>query len=450
MAISSFLSVLSHVIWSYPLYLFLFGLGLYFTLRLGFIQLRLLPQGIRETFTPAKGKTGEMSPFQALMTALSATVGTGNIIGVGMAIVLGGPGAIFWLWVSAFLMMTIKYGEALLAVKYRRRGKSGAYYGGPMYYMRYGLKMPKLAAIYSFCGFLASFGVGNMVQANSLALAMENLWQIPPLCSGLILRLLIGTILIGGTKRIAGFSGKMVPLMAGIYIFAGLIFILCQWREIPAVFHLIFKSAIYGIEPVCGGFAGATIISALRLGTTRAVFSNEAGLGNASIAAAAAKTDSASAQGLVSMVGTWIDSFVICTITAFVILISGLWQEVIPDHFNGALLTANALSSIYGNILGNFIVQIGLILFAFSTIIGWAFYGQRYAAYLWGEKAANKYKLAATIVTFCGAIICSENVWVLSDCFNGLMIFPNLIALFLLRKTIIGESRGFKRYGSTR
>ncbi len=427
------------MIWSFPVFLFLLGLGLYFTVRLRFIQIRLLPRGIKETFR--KSGAGEISSFQALMTALSATVGTGNIVGVAGAIVFGGPGAVFWLWIASFLMMTVKYGEALLAVKYRCHKKNGAYYGGPMYYMEYGLHRPCLAVLYSFLGLLASFGVGNMVQSNSLAAAANNLLGLPPIVCAFTVSLLAGVILMGGIKNIAGFSGKMVPFMAGLYTVAGIFCLFLQWREIPAAFLLIITSAFQGAMPICGGFAGATIASAMRFGVARGIFSNEAGLGNASIAAAAAKTDTPERQGLVSMVGTFIDSLVMCSITALVIIISGLWQEMTPGSFNGALLTANAFGFVLGEQTGKFIVNIGLILFAFSTIIGWAFYGQRYAAYLWGEKAVGPYNICAIVVSFTGALVCTENVWYLSDCLNGLMLFPNILALVLLRKVILRESR---------
>lgn len=413
-------------------------------MRLHFLQIFYLPRGLKEAFFPAKSGAGEISPFQALMTALSATVGTGNIVGVAGAIIFGGPGAIFWLWIASFLMMTVKYSEALLAVKFRKKGKSGAYYGGPMYYMKYGLNKPGLALVYAFIGFVASFGVGNMVQSNSLAAAATNLWQMPPFITGLLTSIAAGMILLGGIKKIARFSGTMVPFMAGFFTLAGMICLMIQWRELPAAFILIFQSAMQGADPVVGGFAGATIGAAMRFGISRGIFTNEAGLGNASIADAAAKSKSAADQGLVSMIGTFIDSLVMCTITALVIIVSGLWQDVSPMNFNGATLTANAFSLYLGDWVGNFVVNVGLILFAFATIIGWAFYGQRFAAYLWGERAVPLYNIAAVIVAFLGAVITSESVWFLADCLNGFMIFPNLLAVFLLRNVIITETNEWK------
>lgn len=444
---------LAAVLWSPPLFLLLFFVAAYFTIKLRTIQLRLLPFGLKEAFfhRGKAGEAGDISPFQALMTALSSTIGTGNIVGISSAVVFGGPGAIFWLWVAALLLMAVKYSEGLLAVKYRRYVNQKHYVGGPMYYIRYGLGKKNLAALYALSCVAATFGIGNMVQANAIGDAVRNLCGVPPMITGIAVSLLVGMILLGGIQRIGRVAGVVTPFMAGGYFLCCLVFLLLNLDKLPDAFITIVKSAFAGMEPIVGGFGGATLLTALRYGVSRGVFANEAGLGNSAIAAAAAKTDSPSKQGLVSMTGTFLDTLVVCTMTALVIVVSGLYLTAPTENFSGAALTANALNRTLPWGIGHYIVNISLILFAFTSIIGWSYYGEASCRYLWGNGAVNVYKVIFVLMAIGGSVIKSDSLWYLSDFMNGVMMIINLWALFLLRHDIIDETFRFsENYGKGR
>ncbi len=435
---ASLFQFLSEFIWSPPLFGILLFLGAYLTLKLRFLQIRKLPKGLYEAFfhTVENGEAGNISPFRALMTSLSATVGTGNIVGIAGALSIGGPGALFWLWVSALLLMPVKYAEGFLAVKFRLRNEHGEYCGGPMFYIEQGIGSRFLAIIYAFCGLLASFGIGNMVQANSMVLGAEQLFSVPPLVTAFITMLLAGRILFGGIKKIGKWAGILTPIMAISYLTLGILFLLRNHQAILPALHAIISGAWGGGPvPFVGGICGTALINAMRAGVSRGIFANEAGLGNAAIAAAAAKTKSAPTQGLVSMTGTFIDTLIFCSVTGLVLVISGCWQE---QNLNPVAMTTAAFS--YGfPYVGSIIVNTSLLIFAFTTIIGWSYYGERFCGYLFGEDKVKYYKAIFTVMILVGTIIKSDSVWYLSDFLNGMMMIPNLIAIFFLRKLIIKE-----------
>jgi AGCS family alanine or glycine:cation symporter len=392
---------------------------------------------------------GQITPFQALMTSLSATIGTGNIAGVATAIAIGGPGAIFWMWVTAAFGMATKYAEAVLAVHYRETDALNQQVGGPMYYIRNGLgrSWAWLGFLFALFGMLAAFGIGNTIQSNSVAHAVHNSFGINNQVTGIILAILAGLVIIGGIKRIAEVAQFLVPFMGITYVLGGLVIIAMNLTEVPAVFAMIIDHAFTGTAAT-GGFAGATIWMAIRFGVARGVFSNEAGLGSAPIAHAAAKTDDPVRQGTIAMLGTFIDTLVICTITALVILLSGVWSS----GETGAALSSNAFESLIPG--GNWIVSVGLIIFAFTTILGWSYYGERCAEYLLGTKVIIPYRLLWIMGIFFGAIAAGENqhiklLWLTADTFNGLMALPNLVALILLSPVVFKLTRHwFKQQAS--
>ena len=433
-----FFQFLSELIWSPLLFGALIFLGAYFSVKLRFLQIRKLPQGLYEAFfhSSSIGGKGDISPFRALMTSLSATVGTGNIVGIAGALAIGGPGALFWLWVSAFLLMPVKYAEGFLAVKFRKRNRGGEYCGGPMYYIEHGLGKKSLAVIYAFCGLLASFGIGNMVQSNSMVLGAEQLLSVPPKMTAIITMILAGRILFGGIQRVGKWAGILTPFMALSYLLLGVLFLFRNYQEIiPALREILWGAVGGGAEPFVGGICGTAFISAMRAGISRGIFANEAGLGNGAIAAAAAKTNSPSSQGLVSMSGTFIDTLVFCSVTGLVLVISGSWSN---QSLNAVAMTTAAFSYGFPHI-GSIIVNSSLLVFAFTTIIGWSYYGERFCEYLFGEGKVKYYKLIFTAMIFIGTIIKSDSIWYLSDFLNGIMMIPNLIAIFFLRKLIIKE-----------
>jgi len=418
----------------------LLGVGVYLMLGLRFMPWRKLPYGISLLIRGAKTTApGDVTPFQALMTTLSATVGTGNIVGVATAIALGGPGAIFWMWITALFGMATKYSEVLLAVRFRELGANGKHVGGPMYYIKNGLhkRWHWLAVAYASFGAIAGLGIGNMVQANSVADAMESSFNLPAWLTGLILAALVGFVIIGGIKRIAAVAAKLVPFMAIAYIVCCVIVIGSHWQAIPQVFILIIDSAFNGAAAT-GGFAGAAVWAAIRFGVARGIFSNEAGLGSGSIAHAAAKTNSPVKQGFIGILGTFIDTLLICTMTAFVILLTGVWTS----GENGYALSNLAFNSVLGN-TGSDIITIGLVIFAFTTLLGWSYYGERCAEYLFGGKIILVYRLLWIIVIPLGAIGSLKIVWVFSDVMNGLMAIPNLIALIILSPIVFKITRQY-------
>jgi len=422
---------LSGLLWGSPLTLIaLLGTGLYLTIRMGLIQVRGFGHavGLISGKYSCRSDSGEVSHFQALSTALSATIGTGNIAGVATAITLGGPGALFWMWVTAFFGMATKFAECTLSLKFREISPDGEVAGGPMYTLLHGLKMKRTAALFAAFALIASFGIGNMVQANSV---MDGLGYVFPeldeykWLGGVILATMVGMVILGGVKRIARVASMIVPFMAIIYISAALIVLFNHASEIPTAFALIFDMAL---NPWSVG--GAAVGEAIRWGVARGLFSNEAGLGSSPMAHAAARTNEPVREGLVAMIEPFIDTLVICTLTGLVIVVTGAWQES-SDSLMGAALTAHAFSSTIGN-AGAMVVGIGLTLFAYSTIIAWSYYGDRSAYYLFGEKAVLPYRVVYTLLVVVGAAVPLQLVWNVADVTNILMALPNLLGLILL------------------
>ena len=410
------------------------GTGLFLSIGLKFMPIRMIKEGFILVFTGRKEdkKEGEISPFNALMTSLSATIGTGNIAGVATAIFLGGPGAMFWMWLAALLGMATKYAEAVLAVEYRESDEEGNHVGGPMYYIKNGLgeKWKFLGFIFAFFASIAGFGIGNTIQAHSVSDVLHSSFGLPVVYSGLILAVLVGLVLIGGIKSIASLAGKLVPFMAIVYLLAGLSILVLNITAIPQALSLIISSAFSGTAAV-GGFAGASIWAALQFGVARGIFSNEAGLGSAPIAHAAAKTDSSVRQGLVAMMGTFIDTIIICSITGLAIVLSG---EYISGE-SGASLSALAFAKMLP-FVGEYIVSIGLVLFAFTTLVAWSFYGEKSVYFLLGQKAIIPFRILWVLVIPIGSMMDLKFIWLLADTLNALMALPNLIALLFLSPVV--------------
>ena len=435
--------------WGPPMLGMLGVTGVVLTLGMVFMPWRKVGYGFRLLFAKDEGGgAGEVKPFNALMTALSATVGTGNIAGVATAIALGGPGAIFYMWVIAMFGMATKYAEAVCAVTYREVDAEGKYVGGPMYYLRNGVggfapELGKwLGAAFAFFGAVAAFGIGNAVQVNSMAVELDNSFHIPTWLTGIVVAALMGFVILGGIRRIGEVAGKLVPTMIVLYITASLIVIGINIEKVPDALGMIFK---YAFEPVAaaGGFAGAAVAAAIRFGVARGVFSNEAGLGSAAIAHAAAKTDNPVRQGIIAMLGTFIDTIVVCTMTALVILTSGAWTMEAEGGggLTGAVLTSTAFGeSISG---GNYIIAIALPIFAFTTILGWSYYGERCWQYLFGEKTVMAYRAIFVLAALAFANFKVDFVWNLSDTLNGLMAVPNLVGLLLLAPMVFGVTRKY-------
>lgn len=433
--IEEVLGTISGYVWGIPLLILIVGTGIYLTLRLGFLQLRLLPYALKLTFTKNvdKDSIGDISHFQALSTAMAATVGTGNIVGVATAVVLGGPGAIFWMWLSAFFGMATKYGEAVLAVKYRITDSQGKMAGGPMYYLEHGLKQKWLAVLFAIFGAIAAFGIGNMTQSNSVAAITVDTFGVPTWVTGIILTVFAALVILGGIKTIGKVTAFFVPIMVIFYVFAGLIIMVMNIDLIPAALGTIFSAAFTG-EAAAGGAIGA----AIRYGVARGVFSNEAGLGSAPIAAAAAKTDMPGRQALVSMTQVLFDTLIVCSITGITIVMSGLY---IGGDLEGAPLTSAAFAQYLGG-FGPYVVAIGLIFFASSTIIGWSYYGEKCFQYLFKSPSLLiVYRILFVAAVFLGATASLTVVWTFSDVMNGLMAVPNLIGLLGLSGVIVYETK---------
>jgi AGCS family alanine or glycine:cation symporter len=430
------------LVWGPVMLILILGTGLFLTFGLRFIPIRKLGYGFKMLWRgrSARGK-GDISPFNALMTSLSATIGTGNIAGVATAIFLGGPGALFWMWCTALVGMATKYAEAVCAVHYREQDERGKYVGGPMYYIRNGLgkNWAWLAVTFAVFGGLAGFGIGNMVQANSVAKVMQASFDIPVLITGLVLMLAVGLVLIGGIKWIAQVAGKLVPIMAIAYVAAGLFILFTHYDAIPAALKLVFQHA-FTPTAAQGGFAGAAVWAAIRFGVARGIFSNEAGLGSAPIAHAAAATDNPVRQGMIAMLGTFIDTIIICTMTGLVIIISMAWTS----GADGAALSSQAFAQMMpvpG--AGRLIVTIGLALFAFTTILGWSYYGERCVEYLFGVRSIIPFRILWILAIPIGAIIKLKLVWLLADTLNAFMAVPNLIALLLLSPVVFRLTREY-------
>ncbi len=433
-------------IWGVPLLVLLIGVGLYLTVLLKAVQFRYMWFSIKLIFqkdTNPQAK-GDISPFQSLMTAMASAVGTGSIVGVATAVTAGGVGAVFWLWVTSLITMAVKYAESLLAVKYRGVDARGEMSGGPMQYIEKGLGWKWLAGFFSFSAVIATFGTGNLVQVNSIAEALYSVLEIDPWTTGIVLSLMTGIILIRGIKWIGNVAALLVPTMALFYIAGGALVIARFSEKLPEAIQLIFSSAFTG-QAAVGGFLGSTMMMAIQMGVARSVFSSEAGLGISSIAAAAARTESSGRQALLAMTGTLISTAIICTITALAIAVTGVMGTYDMDGrlLNGASLAIAAFQKAVPG--GEYIVMIGLVLFAYSTVIAWAYYGEKCSEYLFGEKSILPYRIIYTAIIIPGSVFALEMVWSLADIMNGLMVIPNMIALLALSGVIKKETDDFEK-----
>ncbi len=447
--LNSVISSINAFAWGPPMLGMLGVTGVLLTLGLVFMPWRKVVYGFRILFDKSAPEgDGEVKPFNALMTALSATVGTGNIAGVATAIALGGPGAIFYMWVIALFGMATKYAEAVCAVTYREVDSEGKYVGGPMYYLRNGVgafapELGKwLGLLFAIFGAVAAFGIGNAVQVNSMAAALDASFNLPTWITGIIVAVLVAFVILGGIRRIGEVAGKLVPTMIVLYIGAALIVILINISKVPEAFGLIFYHA-FNPAAAAGGFAGAAVAAAIRFGVARGVFSNESGLGSAAIAHAAAQTNNPVRQGIIAMLGTFIDTLVVCTMTALVIITSGMWTAMGADGMGltGVVLTSESFAnSISG---GQYIVTIALVVFAFTTILGWSYYGERCWQYLFSEKSLLIYRILWVLAALAFASVKVDFVWNLSDTLNGLMAVPNLIGLLLLAPVVFKVTREY-------
>ncbi|KOE80731.1 sodium:alanine symporter [Vibrio alginolyticus] len=440
--LQSILKTVDSFIWGPPLLILLVGTGVYFTFRLGLIQFRHLPTALKMVFSKDKSsdKQGDVSSFAALCTALSATIGTGNIVGVATAIKLGGPGALFWMWLAALFGMATKYAECLLAVKYRKVDDKGQMVGGPMYYLQYGVGSKTLAVLFAlFAIGVACFGIGTFPQVNAILDATEISFGVSREISAVVLTLLVAFVTVGGIKSIANVAGKIVPAMALFYIVACLSVIVSNSDKLLDAISLVITSA-FTSTAATGGFLGASIMLAIQSGIARGVFSNESGLGSAPMAAAAAKTDSCVKQGLISMTGTFFDTIIICTMTGLALILTGAWQS----DFSGAAMTTYAFAvGLNAQTLGPMLVSIGLMFFAFTTILGWNYYGERCVVFLFGTKAVLPYKVIFIGLVASGAFLHLDMIWIIADIVNGLMAIPNLIGLIALRHVVMEETKLF-------
>ncbi len=438
-AFSNLVSVVNSFVWGPWLLVFLVGTGVFLTLRLGFLQFSQLPYALKLAFFPSqqdRKSAGDISHFQALMTALAATIGTGNIVGVATAFILGGPGAVFWMWITALFGMATKYGEAVLAVKYRVVDAYGEMAGGPMFYIEKGLGWKWMAVLFAFFGAVAAFGIGNLVQINSVAGNMASTFHVNPVITGTVLTIFTAIVVLGGVKSIGRWSSIIVPIMAVFYILSGLYIVFSHLDLIGPAFALIFTDA-FSAEAGFGALIGSTI----RYGVARGLFSNEAGMGSAPIAAAAAKTDHPCRQGLVSMTGTFLDTIIVCSITGLSLVMASM-AGFIPADPNAAALTSQSFQFFLP--FGSVLVTIALLFFAYSTVLGWSYYGEKCFYYLVGEKGLIPYRVIFCATVFVGAVTELELVWSIADTFNAAMCVPNLIALVLLSGVIVAETKDFK------
>ena len=451
-------SVVNAFVWGRGMLVIFLGVGMLFTLRTGFFQFKGWKVWMGDTlgalFRDRRVRKAQdhqsISQFQSFCTALAATLGTGNITGVATAIVTGGPGAVFWMWVSAFLGMMTIYAENVLGIKYRYKNSEGAWVGGAMVYMERGLGAKWLAVFFSIFCLCASFGMGNMTQANAIAKGLEATLKISEQFTGMALMVLVAGVILGGVQRVAMVAEKIVPFMAAFYILGGLLVIVIHYERIPETFLWIFGEA-FGLRAVGGGVAGYGVKMAMKMGISRGVFSNEAGLGSSVMAHAASDVSCPQIQGMWGMAEVFIDTIVVCTITALVILTSGVYdpQRCISniadgvENIDGTTLTGNAFATVFPN--GDKFLAISIALFAFATIIGWAYFGERTAAYLFGEHAVFPYKLIYILLLLPGSVLAPKLVWELSDTFNGLMAIPNLAALILLHGEVIRMAKEYKR-----
>ena len=430
-------------VWGPPLLVLLVGTGILLTFRLQLLQVFKLPQALGLIFSAKNDGSGDVNSFKALCTALAATVGTGNIVGVATAIKAGGPGALFWMWMAAFFGMATKYSECLLAVKYRTVDANGNISGGPMYYIENGLgkNYKPLAVMFAVFGVLcAYFGIGTFAQVNSIVEITQISAGIPVVYTGIALTVVVAAVTIGGLKSIATVAAKVVPAMALLYFLTTVGIMIVFADQVPAAIATVLNSA-FTPTAAQGGFLGATVMLAMRSGVARGVFSNESGLGSAPIVAAAAKTKWAAEQGLVSMTGTFIDTIIICTLTGLSLVVSGVWC----GPLNGAAMTESAFTMAFPA-FGSILLLVGLVLFAFTTILGWNYYGERCVEYLMGVKAILPYRIIFICLIACGPFLKLEEIWVLADIVNGLMAIPNLIALIALSGVVVAETKAYQKH----
>ncbi|MCK3654502.1 sodium:alanine symporter [Pasteurellaceae bacterium Macca] len=445
MSIDTFLTTLDRFIWGPPLLILISGVGIYFTFQLKFLQFFSLPRAFVSMFKPEKGEnqTGDISAFGALATALAATIGTGNIVGVATAIQAGGPGALFWMWLVALFGMATKYAEGLLAIKFRSKDKDGYVAGGPMYYIEMGMgqKWKWLAKLFAFFGVMvAFFGIGTFPQVNGITHALQDTFNFPIAVTAVVLTLFVAAIVLGGVQRIAKIASVIVPFMAIAYVGASAFILILNGDKLPETIALIVESA-FNPTSALGGVLGFTVMQAIQSGVARGIFSNEAGLGSAPIAAAAAQTKEPVRQGLISMTGTFLDTIIVCTMTGLVIVMTGAWKGTAQ----GAGLTNLAFAQGLSSSLGAVIVTVGLIFFAFTTILGWCYYGERCFVYLVGgrTKGIKLYRWVFIALIASAPFIQLNTIWTLADIVNGLMAFPNLIALIALRHIVIAETKDY-------
>ncbi|MFV0561449.1 alanine/glycine:cation symporter family protein [Malaciobacter mytili] len=437
--LDAIISAISSFVWGVPMLTLLVGTGLYLTIKLKGMQFWALGHAFKLIFIKEKGAKGDISHFSALTTALAATVGIGNIVGVATAITFGGPGAVFWMWVTGLVGMATKYSEAILAVKYREKGENG-YKGGPMYYIAKGANLPKLGAIFALFTVLASFGIGNMTQSNAVANALFTQFSVPSWVTGIVLLTITSLVILGGIKSIGKTTAFLIPFMIAIYLVTAFAIIFTNLDKVADAFSLIFYYAFNPISAT-GGFAGAAVAAAIRYGLARGVFSNESGLGSAPIAAAAAITNDPVKQALVSMTQTFIDTLIVCTTTAIIILMSPIWQQGV----GAGELTLKSFEFFLGD-TGAVIIVIATILFGYSTILGWSYYGERAFEYLFGDNAVKFYRIIFVSFILVGAMLELKFVWNFSDVANGLMAIPNLIGLLLLSNIVSSETKRYFKH----
>lgn len=440
------LEILLHInefVWGFPLIFLLIGTGIWLTIRLKFLQILKLGKAFQLIISNSNQGKGDITPFKALCTALAATLGTGNIAGVATAIKIGGPGALFWMWIAALFGMATKYAEGLLAVKYREINADGKISGGPMYYIKNGMgpKFKWLAFLFAFFGMLAGIlGIGTMTHVNTITQMVNIATGADTVIVGLVIAFFVAVIILGGIRSISDTSGFIVPLMAIIYFLITVSIIILNIEQVPHVIRSIIHDAFTGTAAT-GGFLGSTVVMAMRGGIARGLYSNESGLGSAPIVAAAAKTNWPAEQGLVSMTGTFIDTIIFCSLTGICLVITGVWT----NSSDGIIMTNQALASVYPNI-GKYFLMISITLFAFSSILGWCYYAERCCVYLFGIKSLLTFRLVFVAVVTSASFFNMEEIWTIADIFNGLMAFPNLIALLALNQVIIKETNNYLKY----
>lgn len=433
--LEKFLNSVDGYVWGLPMLVLLMGTHIYLTFRLGFVQ-KYIFRAIKISFSRHKEGDGDISHFGALTTSLAATIGAGNIVGVGTAIASGGPGAVLWMWLTGVFGIATKYAEAMLSVKYRTTSKNGTISGGPMYVLERGMHCRWLGILFALFAAIAAFGIGNMVQANSIAVLVKDTFHISPWITGIIITVFTAVVIIGGIQSISRVCEKFVPFMAVLYVLGCIIILALKFDTIPATIILILKSAFTG-QAAIGGFLGAGMKEAVRFGVARGLFSNESGLGSAPIVAAAAQTNHPARQALVSSTGTFWDTVVVCAISGIVLVNSGVWTK----GLDGALLTKTAFTSI--PLIGPVVLTIGLLTFVFSTIIGWSYYGEKSAEYLFGHRAIKPYRWLWIAAVMVGSVATLPIVWSFSDIANALMALPNLISLLVLSSVVHAETKDY-------